>query len=54
LRSALLWRKNMIKFRRGPPSAPSEPSMTTATPSCTASRDCWPRKPEFGGALAAT
>lgn len=38
-------RKDMIKF----PTAPMDPAMPPADPML---RDCWPRKPEFGGATA--
>lgn len=45
---------NMIKFTaRALPPLP-EPSMRNVIHAFPASRDCWPRKPEFGGAFAAT
>lgn len=36
-------RKDMIKF----PVQPTDPAMPPSDPLL---RDCWPRKPEFGGA----
>jgi len=43
----------MIKFSaRAFPALP-EPSMRIATQPMPASTDCWPRKPEFGGARTA-